>query len=73
MARTERPAPKRRGRTKLPSNARLDQMIEGAIIDAYGESEQMTGFYTMLEDNLAVPFETEMLGVEVMVERDRHD
>jgi hypothetical protein len=36
---------------------------------AYGESEQIVGFYTMLEDNLEVPFKTEMLGVEVTVER----
>ena len=44
-------------------------MIEEAIVDAYGESEQIVGFYTMLEDNLEVPFKTEMLGVEVTVER----
>ncbi len=44
-------------------------MIEEAIVDAYGESEQIVGFYTMLEDNLEVPFKTEMFGVEVTVER----
>jgi len=44
-------------------------MIEEAIIDAYGESEQTGAFYTMLEDNLATPFKTEMLGVEVTVDR----
>jgi hypothetical protein len=44
-------------------------MIEEAIVDANGESEQMTGFYTMLDDNLAVPFRTVMLEVEVTVER----
>jgi len=44
-------------------------MIEEAIVDAYGESEQITGFYTMLDDSLAVPFQTEILGVEVTVER----
>ena len=38
-------------------------------MDAYGESEQTVGFYTMLEDSLAVPFQTEVLGVEVTVER----
>jgi len=41
---------------KEPSPARLDEMIEEAIVDAYGESEQIVGFYTMLEDNLEVPF-----------------
>ena len=69
MARGERPAPKKKGRTKPLSTARLDQMIEEAIVDANGESEQMTGFYTMLDENLAVPFQTRMLGVEVTVER----
>ena len=44
-------------------------MMDEALVDAYGESEQMVGFYTMLEDNLVVPFETEILGVEVTVER----
>jgi len=44
-------------------------MIDEALVDAYGESEQMVEFYTMLEDNLVVPFETEILGVEVTVER----
>ena len=37
-------------------NAKLDQMIEEAIIDADGESEQMTGFYTMLDDTSWCPF-----------------
>ena len=44
-------------------------MIAEAVVDAYGESEQMVGFYTMLEDNLVVPFDTEILGVQVTVER----
>lgn len=30
--------------------AKLDTLIEEATVDAYGESEQVTGFYTMLED-----------------------
>jgi hypothetical protein len=69
MAKKERKAPKKKSCTTTPSSARLDQMIEEAIVDAYGESEQITGFYTMLDENLAVPFVTEMLGVEVTVER----
>jgi hypothetical protein len=32
-------------------------MIKEATVDAYGESEQVTGWFTMLENNLAVPFE----------------
>jgi hypothetical protein len=68
MTKTERPAAKK-SRHKSVSDAKLGEMIEEAIVDANGESEQMLGFYTMLENNLSVPFKTEMLGVEVMVER----
>jgi hypothetical protein len=50
------------------SKARLEAMIEEATVDAYGESEQVTGLYTMIEDYLAVPFETAVLGVPVTVE-----
>ena len=61
--------PRKRGRRKSLSNAMFDKMIDEALVDAYGESEQMTAFYTMLEDNILVPFQTEMLGVDVTVER----
>ena len=47
------------------SKARLAAMIEEATVDAYGESEQTTGWYTMLEEHLAPPFETTVLGVVV--------
>ncbi len=47
----------------------LEALIEEAIIDAYGESEQRVGFLTMLEERLAVPFATEILGTAVRVER----
>jgi hypothetical protein len=50
------------------SQADLDELVEEAIVDAYGEDEQVAGFYTMIEDNLAVPFSTRVLGVEVTVE-----
>lgn len=66
---TRKKTTKKPGRSAQPSDAKLDEMIEEAIVDAYGESEQAIGFYTMLEDNLAMPFKTEMLGVEVTVER----
>lgn len=44
-------------------------MIEEATVDAYNESEQITGWFTMIDENLAVPFETTVLGVPVTVER----
>ena len=52
-----------------PSTAYLDKLIEEATVDCYNESEEVTGIFTMIEDNLAVPFATTMLGVEVTVER----
>ncbi len=51
------------------SKARLAAMIEEATVDAYGESEQTTGWYTMLEEHLALPFDTTVLGVVVKVAR----
>jgi hypothetical protein len=54
--------------TKL-SEAKLDALIEEATVDAYDESEQMMGFHTMLDEHLDMPFKTEVLGVEVTVEK----
>lgn len=51
------------------SKARLEEMIEAATVDCYNESEQITGWFTMLDENLVVPFETTVLGVPVSVER----
>jgi hypothetical protein len=48
---------------------RLDRLIEEAIVDCYGESEQLVGLHTMIENNLALPFETMVLGVPVTVVR----
>ena len=45
----------------------LDALIAEATVDCYNESECVTGFYTMLEDNIAVPFQTVVLGVDVTV------
>lgn len=44
-------------------------MIEQATVDAYGDSEQITGWLTIIEENLAVPFATTVLGASVTVER----
>ena len=49
------------------STAELDALVEEATVDAYSEDEQLTGLFTMIEDNLAVPFTTTVLGVEVTV------
>jgi hypothetical protein len=47
--------------------AALDALIEEATVDAYDDDEQRVGFLTMLEEHLAVPFATQVLGVEVIV------
>ena len=66
MARTVNP-PLPRKRRPASSSSELDRLIEEATVDAYNESEQVTWFYTMIEDNMAFPFETEVLGVKVVV------
>lgn len=45
----------------------LEALIEEVTVDAYGEDEQLTAFFTMIEESLAVPFATTVLGVEVNV------
>lgn len=64
---SKRGAPKKR--TGKVSTARLDEMIEEATVDCYNDSEQATGLFTMLEENLALPFTTVILGVEVTVQK----
>ena len=51
------------------SKARLEAMAEEATVDAYDESEQATGWFTMFDEHLALPFETKVLGVDVTVEK----
>jgi len=50
------------------SKAELNAMVAEAIVDAYDEEEQVSGFYSILEEELTVPFETTVLGFAVMVE-----
>ena len=50
-----------------PSKPRLRDLIDEAMVDAYCEEEQRTGFFTMLEEHLAVPFDTEILGIRIAV------
>jgi hypothetical protein len=45
------------------------KLMEQAIVDAYGESEQRAGFFAMLQDSLTLPFETDVLGLTVTIER----
>ena len=61
--------PKSESGTDLPSlsKARLKELIEQAIVDAYGEEEQAGGFLTMIEEHLAFPSPVKVLGVDADV------
>src|SRR5207249_7364217 len=66
-----RPTRKRSRPSAAPTTfgkRKLEELIEEAIVDAYGESEQRVGFLTMLEEKLAFPFEIEILGASAIVE-----
>jgi hypothetical protein len=61
--------PKARKAPWPPSKQHLQELTEEAIVDAYDEYEQRTGFLTMIQEHLALPFDTELLGITVIVER----
>lgn len=44
-------------------------MIEEATVDAYGESELASGWFTMLEEYLEIPFAAKVLGIDITVAR----
>ena len=54
---------------KVLTTDEYEEMVEAATVDAYGEAEQETGWHCMLEENLEMPFETEVLGVTVQVQK----
>src|SRR4051812_23592073 len=56
-----------RSRRTTSSDDRLNALIEQATVDCYNEDEQVTGLFTMIEDNLGLPFQTSVLGVNVTV------
>ena len=49
------------------SGGKLKKLIEEATMDAYGDEEQETGFLTMLQDYLPIPFKALIVGEEVEV------
>lgn len=62
---------KRKPEAILPSlsNAILEALIEEAVVDAYGDEEQTSGFFTMIEEHLALPFSVSIMGVEAVAEK----
>ena len=69
MSRIEKSVPDKKLKGKQLSSKKLDHLIEEAIVDCYNDSEQAMGLYTMIEEHLVLPFKTQVLGVEVVVER----
>jgi len=51
------------------SDGELDALVEQAIVDAYDDYEQLASFHVVIEERLAVPFRTTVLGDEVTVTR----
>jgi hypothetical protein len=49
------------------NDAALNALIAEATVDCYNDSECVTGFYNAFEEDLAVPFQTVVLGVDVTV------
>ena len=56
----------RKLKTDLPlvSKAKLEALIEEAVVDAYTEEEQAGGFLVMIQEHLALPFTVNILGAE---------
>ncbi len=68
--RSTRPtAPKPATRRPNLSRQQLDAMVAEATVDAHDYDEQLSGLYTLIEEHLAFPFTTEVLGVTVSVKR----
>ena len=68
QARRNRGRKNRRRAVRL-SKSCLDTLVERATTDCYNEAEQITGLFTMIEENLELPFETTVLGLSVTVQR----
>ncbi len=57
--------------TNLPplSKAKLEALIEEAVVVAYIEDELKVGLLTMMQHYLALPFRVSILGIEATVEK----
>ena len=69
MPRTTRAETRTHRRRRRLSPRHLDELIEQAIVDAYGPAEQAVGFHATLAQELALPFNAIVLGVTVSVRR----
>ncbi|GGU54953.1 hypothetical protein GCM10010211_19550 [Streptomyces albospinus] len=49
------------------TTAELDAMVAEATVDAYDEYEQLDALHAAIDEHLALPFDTTVLGVTVTV------
>ena len=56
-------------RNEPKSRRHLKSLIEDATMDCYGESEEATGLFTAMEENLSLPFSATVFGIVVNVEK----
>jgi len=52
---------------KILTDEELEELIEEATVDCYDESECLSGFAVMKEENLEFPFVAKVIGEEVIV------
>ncbi len=52
---------------KRPSPAQLEELIDEATIDCFGEDEEHTGLLTMIEEHVVCPFRAKVIGENVEV------
>jgi hypothetical protein len=56
-----------RKRSTRLSPEKLNALVAEAIVDSHDRDEQLMGLFNIIEENLAVPFETSILGLPVVV------
>ena len=59
---------KRSGSASGITPAELNALVSEATVDCNDEEEQLMGLFNMIEENLALPFHTSILGAPVVVE-----
>ena len=61
----------RKPKTRLPavSKAKLEKMVEQAVVDTYTEEEQAGGFLVMIQEHLALLFPVTILRADAVVEK----
>ncbi|MEW5850006.1 MAG: hypothetical protein AB2A00_14520 [Myxococcota bacterium] len=56
-------------KTKAPDEKDIDELISEALVDSYGEAEERMSMAIAVAEGVECPFETEVLGLPVTVER----